>query len=634
MYRVHFDGQTLHDPRMDGERLTACTVDAEDGSFPTLSMGVPPDHPLHDRLVAMSPSHEVTVEHDGTEVFRGRLLKLPEDMSGTITVGAEGQLAYLRDTRVAPYGTYADTSDKPAWTITAPATAREYVEWLIAQHNAKDGSKAFRLGACPLGMDAIRRSSTQTPTTWQELTDKVLTPFALHARARYEDGTRWLDLLSDDMCHDSGQSVTPSTNLIDMSTTEDWSGVVTAIHATGTADPSATGSTAPTLDGMADGPVSGHDGVSLAGGYVVSESGLAAHGWVEDWRTYDATTAAGLLDEAAADVATAHEVLASIEVSAVDLSLVDGSVPRLALLDYVRVTCPARGIDQSMLCTKESVDVCDPSQSRWTLGALLPTLSRGLRDAQAKVRLQTEQTVTDVASISQEARDAAAAAITSVAEQYYLSTSPDELVGGSWSDDPPTWTSGDWIWSRSAITYGSGDKTTTPAVCVTGATGGGVESVDVMYYLSSSSTDLLDGEWVTAYHGYEDGRWLWTKTVTTYTDGTQTVSGAACVTGSPGQDAITVEMLSTNGTTLRNDEGSTGYVVTVWHGAAEIGDASALRTEFGPAARLLWWERGITDPGFAPIGPSDPRLSDDGFGLEVTAADVTTSKTYRCSVDF
>ena len=215
------------------------------------------------------------------------------------------------------------------------------------------------------------------------------------------------------MCHDSGQVVTPSTNLIDMSTTEDWSDVVTAIHATGTADSSVTDSTAPTLDTVADGPVSGHDGVSLVGGYVVSESGLMAHGWVEDWRTYDGTTVPALLDEAAADVAKAHEVLASIDVSAVDLSLVDGSVPRLALLDYVRVQCPARDIDQSMLCTKESVDVCDPSQSRWTLGALLPTLSRGLRDAQAKVRRQTEQTVTDVASISQEAKDAATVTITS-----------------------------------------------------------------------------------------------------------------------------------------------------------------------------------------------------------------------------
>ena len=184
MYRVLFDGSVLHDPRFDGEQLTACTIDAEDGSFPTLSMDVPPGHPLHDRLVAMSPLHEVTVEHDGTEVFRGRLLKLPEDMSGTITVGAEGQLAYLRDTKVGPYGTYADTSDKPAWTTLAPSTAREYVEWLISRHSAKDGSKAFRLGACPLGMDAIRRSSTQSPTTWQELTDKVHTPFALHARGR------------------------------------------------------------------------------------------------------------------------------------------------------------------------------------------------------------------------------------------------------------------------------------------------------------------------------------------------------------------------------------------------------------------------------------------------------------------
>ena len=516
MYRVLFDDAVLHDPRFDGEQLTACTIDAEDNAFPTLSMTVPPDHPLHDRLIAMSPLHEVTVEHDGAEVFRGRLLKLPEDMSGTITVGAEGQLAYLRDTKVAPYGTYADTSTTPAWTTLAPATAREYVEWLIARHNSKDGSKAFRLGACPLGMDPIVRSSTQMPTTWQELTDKVLTPFALHARARYEGGTRWLDLLSDDMCHDSGQVVTPSTNLIDMSTTEDWSDVVTAIHATGTADTAVTDSTAPTLDSVADGPVSGHDGVSLVGGYVVSESGLMAHGWIEDWRTYGGTTVPALLDEAAADVAKAHEVLASIDVSAVDLSLVDGSVPRLALLDYVRVTCPARDIDQSMLCTKESVDVCDPSQSRWTLGALLPTLSRGLRDAQAKVRRQTEQTVTDVASISQTAKDAA------------------------------------------------------------------------------------------------------------------TVAAKAQATA---KDAATITITSTRGLVFKSNAISTTLEVTVFQpGGNRITDLAGLTEAFGSTARIEWgWQREDED-GWSTILSTDSRLSNDGFALSVSPADVDARTSFEAAV--
>jgi len=575
MYRVLFDGLVLHDPRMDGERLTACTIDAEDNAFPSLSMDVPYDHPLHDRLVAMSPLHEVTVEHDGTEVFRGRLLKLPEDMSGTITVGAEGQLAYLRDTRVAPYGTYADTSDSPAWSTLAPATAREYVEWLIAQHNAKDGSKGFALGACPLGTDAITRSSTQAPTTWQELTDKVLTPFSLHARARYEGGTRWLDLLSDDMCLDSGQVVTPSTNLIDMSTTEDWSDVVTAIHATGTADTSVTGSTAPTLDSVADGPVTGHDGVSVTRGCVVSESGLMAHGWVEDWRTYDATTAAALLDEAADDVATAHEVLASIEVSAVDLSLVDPATPRLALLDYVRVRCPARGVDQSMLCTKESVDVCDPSQSRWTLGALLPTLSRGLRDAQARVRRQTEQTVTDVASISQAARDAATAAtaaqktadsaVVATHDEYAASASSDTAPTTGWSSEQPVKTSGDYIWRRVVSVYG---------------------------------------------------------------DGSEQRGSPAVMTGNSGADGVVLSITSTHGLVFKDSLFSTVLEVSVMRGSDRITDQAALAAAFGSTARIEWrWQRDGSD-AWGTILSSDPRVIDGGFSLTVSPSDVDARTSF------
>lgn len=51
--------------------------------------------------------------------------------------------------------------------------------------------------------------------------------------------------------------------------------------------------------------------------------------------------------------------------------------------------------------------------------------------------------------------------ITSIVEQYYLSTSDQTQTGGSWSSTQPTWTSGTYIWTRSEITWDTTPATTT-----------------------------------------------------------------------------------------------------------------------------------------------------------------------------
>ena len=64
--------------------------------------------------------------------------------------------------------------------------------------------------------------------------------------------------------------------------------------------------------------------------------------------------------------------------------------------------------------------------------------------------------------------------IKSTLEQFYLSTSPTSLVGGSWSNNQPAWTEGKYIWRRNFVTYGDDRTEFTPSengVCITGNTG-------------------------------------------------------------------------------------------------------------------------------------------------------------------
>ena len=64
--------------------------------------------------------------------------------------------------------------------------------------------------------------------------------------------------------------------------------------------------------------------------------------------------------------------------------------------------------------------------------------------------------------------------MTNSVEEFYKSTSPITLSGGSWSTEQPTWEDGTYIWRRTAVTYGDGSSEYTPSstgVCITGNTG-------------------------------------------------------------------------------------------------------------------------------------------------------------------
>lgn len=127
--------------------------------------------------------------------------------------------------------------------------------------------------------------------------------------------------------------------------------------------------------------------------------------------------------------------------------------------------------------------------------------------------------------------------VSSIVEEYYLSTSSNSLVGGSWSTTPPTWENGKYIWTRSVITYTDSASTTTDPICVTGGKGAmgiGVKSVSEQYYLSTSYSTTTGGSWSTTVPAWKDGKYIWTRSIITYTDNSYTETTPVCVTGGKG----------------------------------------------------------------------------------------------------
>ena len=112
-------------------------------------------------------------------------------------------------------------------------------------------------------------------------------------------------------------------------------------------------------------------------------------------------------------------------------------------------------------------------------------------------------------------------------QEFYLSTSKTSLSGGSWVTTAPEWTSGKYMWMRTKVTHANSSVTYMPSqngVCIAGATGTGIASIAVRYYLHTSSTTAPSAawaEWQTSMPAYEAGKYYWTWTKTTFTDGTE-----------------------------------------------------------------------------------------------------------------
>lgn len=130
-----------------------------------------------------------------------------------------------------------------------------------------------------------------------------------------------------------------------------------------------------------------------------------------------------------------------------------------------------------------------------------------------------------------------------------------------------------------------------------------VSSTSVTYQVSSSGTTTPTGTWGTSVPSVPNGQFLWTKTVVTYSDGKSTTSysvaykGTNGTNGTNGKDAVTVTITSSNGTIFKNNSGSTVLTAHVFKGAVEqsITDAGVVAGSLG----TIKWYKGTSTTAIA-----------------------------------
>lgn len=130
-----------------------------------------------------------------------------------------------------------------------------------------------------------------------------------------------------------------------------------------------------------------------------------------------------------------------------------------------------------------------------------------------------------------------------------------------------------------------------------------VSSTSVEYAKNTSGTAHPTSGWTTNVPSSSAGEYVWTKTVVTYSDGKSTESysvsrngtnGTNGTNGADGADAIAMSITSSNGTVFKNSSGSTVLTAHVFKGGIE--QTIADNGTCGNLGSVKWYKSGSTTP--------------------------------------
>lgn len=168
--------------------------------------------------------------------------------------------------------------------------------------------------------------------------------------------------------------------------------------------------------------------------------------------------------------------------------------------------------------------------------------------------------------------------VKSTSVTYQVGASGTTKPTGEWQTEIPNVPNGQFLWTKTVVTYSDGKSTEAYSVSYKATNGSDgtsvtITSTSVTYQVSTSGTTTPTGAWDTTVPNVPNGQYLWTKTVVTYSNGQHTESYSVSYKGTDGingKDAITMAITSSGGTIFKNTAIATTLTAHVYKGGVEV----------------------------------------------------------------
>ena len=184
----------------------------------------------------------------------------------------------------------------------------------------------------------------------------------------------------------------------------------------------------------------------------------------------------------------------------------------------------------------------------------------------------------------------------------------------AWSTTSPAWVSGEYIWQKTVTTFDDGSTSESSPTCLSGATGQtgkGVSTSVISYAVSDNGQQhpTNESDWGASIPTINEGQYLWTRTVTTYTDGSSTTAYSVSRDGVTGRGIAGVTnyyAVSTSSSTAPSSWNTTVPTMTatnkyLWNYEVVSYDDNSTPTETAKRVIGVYGDKGSTGKGISSI---------------------------------
>ncbi|WP_294352161.1 phage tail spike protein [uncultured Clostridium sp.] len=342
MYQIVVDNEVLYDIRSEKRLVLEPKISKELNKSDSLTFILPSSNPCNITKLRGN----IKVFKDNEIIFEGRSLEDSKNFYNNSSCKIVGVLDYFNDSIVRPFE-YHNMSVK------------DFLQTLINNHNSQvDGYKQFKIGKVDVvdfdGEETLYRKSETYENTWKTIQNRLLDKLGGYLKVRYYKDMKYLDYLTKSG-EEVSQSIEFKKNILDLNQYTKATDLATYIIPYGSKDDAGNYLTIKSVNNGLD--------------YICSKEAEKIYGKI--WRTVefsDVTVASNLLTKAKQYLNECCNLALTIELSALDLSLLDSSIEGFNIGDYPLVKSSFHGLNKRMQINKMEIDLVNPSKNKLTLG--------------------------------------------------------------------------------------------------------------------------------------------------------------------------------------------------------------------------------------------------------------------------
>lgn len=346
MYKIYNDNTLIYDSALEDYVITKGLVTKETNKSGSFVFTIYSSNPYYNAIHKMKSI--IRVYKGDKLIFRGRPIKEVLGFYKDKTFTCEGELGFLLDSIMRPY----------SFTGTPEELLRQFIE----VHNSQvEEDKRFTVGTVTVTdpNDYIVRSNESYESVSTNLFDKLIETLGGYLFVEDNNGERVINWYADSP-YRSGQSIEFGENLLSFTKTNGAEDIATAIIPLGYEIENETTGEKTRLT-IAE--------VNNGLDYIYDADAVNLYGWIFKTETWDdVTIASNLKTKGEAFLREKIKQSITIELSAIDLSLMDKSIDSFELGDYIHILSGPHNLDDDYLLEKQTIDLLKPDNDKITLG--------------------------------------------------------------------------------------------------------------------------------------------------------------------------------------------------------------------------------------------------------------------------